>query len=128
MVIDSSALIAILEQGPDAERFARSIKEADRRLISTGTVLETSLVIEVRRGPDGSDKLDVLLSTAQIEIVPFSAEHLALARLAFRRFGRGRHPAGLNFGDCISYALAKSSGEKLLFKGTDFTQTNILAA
>jgi ribonuclease VapC len=128
MVVDTSAILAILQQEPDAEDFARRIEAAETRLISTGTVVETGLVVASRRGKPGAGEFDNFLLRGGFEVVPFDAEQATIAREAYRRFGKGRHPAGLNFGDCFAYALAKVQGEPLLFKGKEFAQTDISAA
>ena len=128
MVIDSSALIAILCDEPERHRFNRQIEIESQCLISTASVLETSIVLETRYGEQASHELDCFLSTASIEICPFDSQQLAIARHAYRQYGKGRHPASLNYGDCFSYALAKQKGEALLFKGNDFTKTDICAA
>ena len=128
MVIDTSALIAILLREPEAAQFANAFGTAERRLISAATALETGIVIEARKGPAGGRELDLLLHRARIEVVPLTAAQMEIAREAWRRFGRGNHPAGLNFGDCCAYALAKSSGEPLLFKGLDFSRADIRGA
>jgi ribonuclease VapC len=128
MVIDTSALIAILFNEPDADRFDTVIADAPTRLISTVSVLEAGMVVESRYGELGGIELDRLLHRARIEIVPFTVDQLDEARRAFRRFGKGRHRAGLNFGDCAVYALAKLTGEKLLAKGDDFPLTDIARA
>jgi len=125
MVIDSSALIALLIGEPEAENLARAIAADPRRLISAFTALETSVVIEAKKGEAGGREFDLLLHNARIEIVAMNAEQFELARHAWRIFGKGRHPAGLNIGDCCSYGLAKYSGEPLLFKGDDLSQTDI---
>ena len=125
MVIDTSAIVAMLFREPDAEVYLNAIVTAESLCISTANVLECALVIENRHGAPGAEKLDTLLREQDIEIVSFDPDQLALARSAFRRFGRGRHSAALNFGDCFSYALAKARGLPLLFKGNDFTQTDI---
>lgn len=127
MVIDSSALIAILLGEPEAEALARAIARDPVRLISTFSALETGIVIEVRKGEAGGREFDLLLHRARIEIVPMNVEQYEIAREAWRIYGKGRHPAGLNIGDCCSYALAKYSGEPLLFKGEDFSKTDVLA-
>ncbi len=128
MVIDTSALVAILLSEPEQPRFAELIANAGVRLISAATVLETSMVIEARRGPAGGRELDLLLHRARVTVVEVTAEQAELAREAWRRFGKGRHPAGLNYGDCFSYALAQVSGEPLLCKGEDFVKTDIRLA
>ncbi|RLA96224.1 MAG: type II toxin-antitoxin system VapC family toxin [Deltaproteobacteria bacterium] len=127
MVIDSSALIAILLGEPEAEALARAIARDPVRLISTFSALETGIVIEVRKGEAGGREFDLLLHRARIEIVPMNVEQYEIAREAWRIYGKGRHPAGLNIGDCCSYALAKYSGEPLLFKGEDFSKTDVPA-
>jgi ribonuclease VapC len=120
MVLDTSALIAVLGMEPQAERLAAAI-EADP------TVVEAGIVIEARYGADGGRELDLLVAKAAFQVEAVTLEHARLAREAWRRFGKGQHSAALNLGDCFSYALAKSSGEPLLFKGTDFSQTDVLA-
>ena len=96
--------------------------------MSVANVLETSIVVEGRGGDSAAHELDTLLEKAEVELVPITFEHLEAARRAWRRFGRGNHPAALNFGDCFAYALAKATGEALLFKGKDFAQTDIESA
>lgn len=128
MVLDSSALITILTAEPEANAFATAIAAASLRLLSAASLLETAIVIEARHGPAGGQKLDELIRTAHIQIEPVTIEQVTVARLAYRTYGKGRHPAGLNFGDCFSYALAKISDEPLLFKGNDFNQTDIQVA
>ena len=128
MVIDSSALIAILRREPEEQDFRNAIKLASSRLLSTPTRVEVGIVALGRRGEAGLEHMQALLESLKLETVPLSADHARLAIDAFRRFGKGRHPAGLNFGDCFSYALAKATGEPLLFKGDDFSQTDIKRA
>ncbi len=125
-VLDSSALVAILLREPEAALFAAAIAAGASNLLSAGSLIETSMVIEGRRGTEGARDLDLLLYRAAIEIVPVDAEQAEMARLGWRKFGKSRHPAGLNYGDCFSYALAKVTGEPLLFKGDDFTQTYVI--
>jgi ribonuclease VapC len=127
MVIDSSALIAIVLGEPERRHFIEAIIAADVRLVAASTLFEASMVALSRTEPRLRDLRD-FCARSDIEIVPFGAEHLDLAIDAFRRYGKGRHPAGLNFGDCFSYALAKATGEPLLFKGDDFSQTDIKRA
>ena len=124
MVIDSSALIAILRREPEEQEFRNAIKLASSRLLSASTRVETGIVALGLAGEVGLEQVDALLETLRVETVPLSADHARLAIDAFRQFGKGRHPAGLNFGDCFSYALAKATGEPLLFKGDDFSQTD----
>jgi ribonuclease VapC len=128
VVIDTSALIAILFGEPEALLFSRAVADASRKLISAFNVLETGIVIEARKGESGGREFDLLLHRAQIEIVAINADQAELARAAWRKYGKGNHPAGLNIGDCCAYALAKHSGEPLLFKGDDFSKTDIRAA
>ncbi len=125
MTLDTSALLVILNDEPERAEFTSLIEGAATRQISAVSVLEAAMVVEGRRGPDASADLDALLRSAAVRIVPFDHEQLAIARDAFRRFGKGVHRAGLNFGDCAAYALARWSAEPLLFKGNDFTQTDI---
>jgi ribonuclease VapC len=125
MVIDTSALISILLGEPEAEAFARAITNDSKRLISAFSILESSIVIEAKKGDAGGRELDVLLHRSKIEIVGMNTEQLEIARRAWRMYGKGRHPAGLDIGDCCAYALAKYAGEPLLFKGDDFGKTNI---
>ena len=125
MVIDTSALIALLGMEPEAARLAAAIEADGTRLMSAASVLEAAVVIESRYGPDGGRELDLLVAKAGLSVEPVTAQQAEIAREAWRRFGKGRHPAGLNFGDCFSYALARVTGEPLLFKGTDFPQTDV---
>ena len=125
MIIDSSAICAILFGETDTKRYEDAIAEADVRRISAGNLLEAAFVVESRTGPLGGDQLDALIERAGIEVVPISAEQATIARRAWRRFGKGRHAAGLNLGDCLAYALAESTREPLLFKGDDFARTDI---
>lgn len=128
MVIDTSALLAILLDEPEADALGLAIERDPVRLISTGTYLECSIVLESRFGEPGSQLLDELIRSAGADLVPVTPEQARLARDAFRFYGKGRHPAGLNFGDCFAYALSRSSEEPLLFKGNDFSRTPIPAA
>ncbi|MCY4585447.1 MAG: type II toxin-antitoxin system VapC family toxin [Bryobacterales bacterium] len=111
-----------------ARRHASAIMAASPCRMSVANVLEASIVVECRGGATAAHELDTLLESAQIELEPVTVEHLEAARRAWRRFGKGNHPAALNFGDCFAYALAKATGEPLLFKGEDFAQTDIDAA
>ena len=128
MIIDTSAILAILLQEPEAERFERAISAASSRRISAVTLLEATIVLESRFGPAAGHELDAFLRRAQIELEPVTPEQAQTARQAWRRFGKGNHPAGLNFGDCFAYALAEATREPLLFKGRDFELTDIPAA
>lgn len=125
MVFDTSALLALLLDEPEAEAFRTAVEDDTTRLVSAATLLETALLIEARKGEPGGRELDLLVHKAEVEVVPVEAEHVSEARRAYRRFGKGRHAAGLNFGDLFAYALARTSGEPLLFKGDDFTKTDI---
>ncbi len=128
MVIDSSALIAIMMGEPERRPFIEAITAADARLIGAPTMLEASMVVLSRTGEARLADLRDFCARGAVETVSFGSEHLDLAIDAFRRFGKGRHPAGLNFGDCFSYALARATGEPLLFKGGDFAKTDIRRA
>lgn len=128
MVIDTSAIIAIAFNEPDAASLEQRIADDPVRVISAATMLEAAMVIEARLGEAGGSELDLWLHKVGVEIVAVEAEHADQARRAWRRYGKGRHPAGLNYGDCFSYALAALTGEPLLYKGNDFSQTNIRAA
>jgi ribonuclease VapC len=120
--------ISLLFGEPEALTFTRSIADASRKLMGVFNALETGTVVEARKGDAGGRELDLLIHRAQIEIVAMNADQTELARAAWRKHGKGNHPASLNIGDCCAYALAKYSGEPLLFKGNDFSQTDIQAA
>lgn len=124
MVIDTSAILAILRDEPERRAFNEAIEAADSLVMSVASFVETSIVVEVRCGADGLRDLDRFLDRAGIELAPVDVAQAREARLAFSRFGRGGHPAGLNYGDCFAYALARVRREPLLFKGTDFSQTD----
>lgn len=128
MVVDTSALLAILGDEPERRLFIERIEGAEVRLLSAATFVETSIVLEARHGAEGVRLMDLFLDRAQIEITPVDDEQAREARLAFSRFGKGRHRAALNFGDCFSYALAITAGEPLLFKGDDFGLTDVSPA
>ncbi len=128
MVIDTSAIIAIAFNEPGAAALEQRIADDPIRLISAATVLEAAMVIETRLGEPGGSELDLWLHKADVEIVAVEAEHADQARRAWRRYGKGRHPAALNFGDCFSYALATLTQQPLLYKGDDFSRTDIQAA
>jgi len=128
VVIDTSALAAVLFDEPEQDEVIGKIAAAPRRLISSATLLEASIVIESRRGDAAGRELDLLLHRAKVQTVAVDEAQVELARAAWRRFGKGRHPAGLNFGDLFAYALARADGDALLFKGDDFTKTDITAA
>ena len=128
MVIDTSDIVAILNLEPEAETFTEALQSDPVRLLSAGTALELSLIVKARKEDPGVRELDFFIYKAEIELVSFDQKQLALARYAFSEYGKGRHPASLNFGDCFAYALSKASGQPLLFKGADFSQTDIVAA
>jgi ribonuclease VapC len=129
MIIDTSALIAILRAELDAGIYARAIERAAHRRVSAANFLEAALVIDGSRDPIASRRLDELLNEAQCAIEPVTEAQARIARDAYRDFGRGSgHPAKLNFGDCFAYALAKTTGEPLLFKGDDFGHTDLVSA
>lgn len=125
MIIDTSALLAILYLEDDAERFAEAIVTAAVCRISAANFLEAAINIDACGDAEASRQLDTFVRQANIEIAPITLEQAQIARQAYRDFGKGRHKAGLNFGDCLSYALARSTGEPLLFKGNDFVYTDI---
>jgi ribonuclease VapC len=125
MVIDTSALLAIFLAEPERKPFLDSILQSETRMISAANVLETGIVLEARRGESAGREFDLFLVRANLQIVSVDSEQAEIARSAWRKYGKGRHPAALNFGDCFAYALAKSSGEPLLAKGTDFVATDI---
>lgn len=129
MIIDSSALIAILRAEPEAGEMARAIERAQIRRISAANWLETAVVIDASRDPVASRRFDELVQTAELHVEPVTGDQARIARDAYRDFGKGSgHKADLNFGDCFAYALAKSTGEDLLFKGNDFGYTDITPA
>ena len=128
MIVDTSALLAILEQEAEAERMARAIGHASGSSVSAATMVEAGIVVQARRGDEGSRDLDLLMLKLGVVVAPFTARQADIARKAFRTYGRGRHPAALNLGDCFAYALAKDAAERLLAKGNDFRQTDIVLA
>ena len=128
MIVDTSAVMTILFSESGAERYDKAIAEAPRCRMSVVSFLEAAIVLESRSGAAAGHDLDAFLEEAGVELTPVTPEHAQGARRAWRRFGKGNHPAGLNFGDCFSYALAAATGEPLLFKGRDFSLTDIEAA
>ena len=128
MIIDSSALLAILYREPDSPEFEQAIATTPKCRMSVANALEASIVVEGRGGVAAGDELDAFLEIAGIDLTPVTAEQLVAARRAWRRFGKGNHPAALNFGDCFAYALAETTSEPLLFKGNDFARTDIASA
>lgn len=128
MILDTSSLIAILAEEPDSELHIQAISQAPLCRVSAGTFVELSIVIDSQFGPEVAQQCDAFFRHVGVVIEPVTVEQAYLARQAFHDFGRGRHAAGLNFGDCFAYALAKSTGEPLLFKGEDFRKTDVLCA
>jgi ribonuclease VapC len=128
MIIDSSAIVAILSNEPERRVFTEAIEQAHTCFMSAATFVETSIVIEGSRGYDGLRDFDLFMATATIELVPVDAEQAHIARQAFRQYGKRHHPAGLNFADCFAYALSKVTELPLLFKGNDFSKTDIVPA
>ena len=125
MVLDTSAVLALLFNEPEADDIEIAIDEDPVRLMSAASCLETAIVVEARLGGAGGREFDLFVHKAAIELVAVTPAQVEVARDAWRRFGRGRHQAGLNFGDCFAYALAATSGEPLLFKGDDFANTDV---
>jgi ribonuclease VapC len=125
LILDSSAILAILLAEPGHERLRLAISEADLVAAGAPTLAETAIVLSSRLKRDARPLLNEFLREAEVEVIPFEREHYDLAVDAFQRYGKGRHPAGLNFGDCLTYATARLSGLPLLFAGTDFSQTDL---
>jgi ribonuclease VapC len=125
VVVDSSVWIAILLAEPEVEGFAKRLIETDEIYVSAVSVLESAMVIEYKKGEQGAIQFDALLKTIVPTIVAFDSQQAELARAAWRQYGKGRHPAKLNFGDCCSYAVAKYLNKPLLFKGDDFSKTDL---
>ena len=128
MIVDTSALLAILQAEPESRLLAEAIEAAFRPTISVVSFVEASIVLDARHGSAGRDRLDRVMRESGIEIAPVDIEQAQIAREAFRDFGKGRHSARLNFGDCFSYALARQRSEAVLFKGADFAHTDIRPA
>jgi ribonuclease VapC len=125
MVIDTSALLAIFLGEPERKAFLDSIFQAETRMISAANVLETGIVLEARRGESAGREFDLFVVRTNLQIISLDSEQVEIARSAWRKYGKGRHPAGLNLGDCFAYALAKFTGEPLLAKGDDFAATDV---
>ena len=125
MVLDTSAVVAVLQNETERRKFNEAIEASESRSLSTASFVECSMILESRYGADGVRDLDLFIAKAQISLVPVDEEQANLARRAFQKFGKGRHPAGLNFGDCFSYALSRALDLPLLFKGNDFDQTDV---
>jgi ribonuclease VapC len=128
IVVDTSALIAILDKEPDAALYAEAIAEADPPLISAATLLELNIVMINRHGVKAARMVDRLIQEARFQVESFTVQHAELAREAYARYGKGQQTAALNYGDCFSYALAKATGLPLLFKGRDFSKTDVIPA
>jgi ribonuclease VapC len=128
MVIDTSAIIAILNLEPEAAILTNAIALDSVRLMSMGTALELSIVVRARKQEAGIRELEFFLYKSAINLVSFDENQLKMASYAFEHYGKGRNPASLNFGDCFAYALSKTSGQPLLFKGNDFIQTDVVVA
>jgi ribonuclease VapC len=128
MVVDTSVLLAILFEEPDAQVFIDRILLHEKRRVSAGNLLEAGIKADNHKNPTIGPALDALVGSMGFDVEPVTAEQVKLARESYQRFGKGNHPAGLNFGDCFAYALAKATGEPLLFKGDDFSRTDIAAA
>ena len=128
MVIDTSAMLAMLLDEPERAEYIATIEQDATRVMSVASFVECSLVLDARFGPDGLRDLDLFIARAQVTLVPVDVDQAYVARQAWRKFGRGRHAAGLNFGDCFAYALSRTMAEPLLFKGEDFALTDVVPA
>ncbi len=128
MIVDTSAVLAVLFSEPDADRFERAIAAADRSRISAANFVEAAVVVDLQTDAAGSRHFDTFVRRSRLTIEPVTEEQAHLARQAYFDYGKSRHPAGLNLGDCFAYALAKATGEPLLFKGNDFSKTDIAPA
>ena len=128
MVIDTSAIVAMLQGEPEAARLVAALETDSTRRLSAATLVESGIVMQARYGDHGEREVDLLVQRARIDVIAVTREHAELARVAFRRFGKGRHAAGLNFGDCFAYALSTALGEPLLFVGEDFARTDVRVA
>ena len=126
MVVDASAIVAILAREPEGSHFRELISLLPPAVMSAGSYLEARIVAEARRGTAGAGDLRLLLASLSVTVLPFDEEQAMIAAEAYARYGRGRHPANLNFGDCFAYALSRTTGEPLLFKGDDFAQTDVV--
>jgi ribonuclease VapC len=129
VIVDTSAIVAILRDEPDADAYVEALASAPETLMSAGTYIETAILVDSNRDPVLSGRLDDLLAAVDLHVQPVTERHAEIARQAYRHFGRGSgHPAGLNFGDCFAYALARSTGQALLYKGDDFGRTDVRPA
>jgi ribonuclease VapC len=127
MVVETSALLAIFLAEPERNHFLGLITQAPTRFIPAANVLETGIVLEARRGEAAGREFDLFLHHARFDVVSAHSEQMEIARIAWREYGKGGHPGGLNFGDCFAYALAKTLGEPILFKGSDFKHTDLVS-
>jgi len=128
MVLDTSAVVAIIRKEAESKMFASAIENAPLCLLSAGSLLEASIVLETALGPEGVREMDAFIASAAVEVQAFDAEQAIIAREAYHRFGKGHHPAALNLGDCFAYALAMATGYPLLYKGNDFEKTDVASA
>ena len=125
MVVDTSALLAIFMAEPERAQFLEMITQSETRCISAASMLETGIVLEARRGESAGREFLLFMHDAKFDVISVDSEQMDVARLAWRKYGKVHHPAGLNFGDCFAYALAKVLDEPILFKGDDFKQTDL---
>jgi len=128
MILDTSAVIAVLQNEESAPRLVAALEDAPIKRMSAATLVETGIILQARYGDHGERELDLFVQRAHVEVVPVTEEHAEYARSAYRRFGKGRDTAGLNFGDCFTYALARALDEPLLFVGDDFARTDVRVA
>lgn len=128
MIVDTSALVAVILGEPDAERYLDAMAAADELSVSAASLVEALIVVEAKQGPEASDDLQALLAELEAQVEPLDESQAILASRAWRRFGKGRHPAGLNLGDTFAYALATATGRPLLYKGADFDATDVAKA
>ena len=128
MVLDTSAIVAVLQAEPEAERLIAALEAAVLRRVSAATLVETGIVMQARYGDAGAQEVDVFADKLGVAVLAVTAEHAALARDAYRRFGKRQHRAALNYGDCFAYALAMALQEPLLFVGDDFSHTDVTVA
>jgi len=129
LIVDTSAIIAILRREPDSERYVNALAQATEPLVSAATYVEAAIVVDANGDPVLSGRFDDLIAATRLDVEPVTRHHAELARQAYRHFGKGSgHPAGLNFGDCFAYALARATGQPLLYKGNDFVHTDVVSA
>lgn len=129
MIVDTSVVICLLREEPDHHRFVQALAASDGEIaMSAANYLETAIVVDANDSPALSERFDAVLDFWRIAVIPVTPNHASLARLAYRQYGKGRHPAALNLGDCFAYALARETGRPLLFKGEDFARTDVTPA